>query len=205
MPPARRGGQDMEDVVGPGCTWCSSPLSWTTDQDCNTFEYSAVASSLRNPPANITFDATAFCSEFLKPLLTAVRTFNVMSSITTTTIEVEYIILFTLTSTAAPTITKIGMPGMSISAAASTTSHSAAAPSITASPVKSSVAKALGKRDFTVPDYMTPWYYYGRIDPACSCIITSANSPLYFSANETDTIYNTTISLTTTGTYTIYP
>jgi hypothetical protein len=85
------------------------------------------------------------------------------------------------------------MPGMSISAAASTTSHSAAAPSITASPVKSSVAKALGKRDFTVPDYMTPWYYYGRIDPACSCIITSANSPLYFSANETDTIYNTTI------------
>jgi hypothetical protein len=82
---------------------------------------------------------------------------------------------------------------MSIGVAASTTRASATRPTITASPVKSSVAKALRKRDFTVPEYMTPWYYYGRIDPACSCIITSANLPLYFSANETDTIYNTTI------------
>ncbi|KAE9372717.1 hypothetical protein N431DRAFT_457414 [Stipitochalara longipes BDJ] len=208
LPPIKRDVQNNEDIVGPGCTWCSVPLTWTTDQDCNTFEYSAVASSLRNPtirPANITFNATVFCSEFLKPLLTAVSTFNVTSRITTTTIEVEYLTLFTPTSTATSKAMSMDMPGMGLSTVMSATKTSAAASSITVSPSKSSVTKALGKRDFTIPDYMTPWYYYGRVDPACSCIITSANSPLYFSANETDTIYNTTISVTTTATYTIYP
>jgi len=87
----------------------------------------------------------------------------------------------------------MNMPGMSMNTVLPATKAASAAPSVTASPPKFSVGKALGKRDFTVPDYMTPWYYYGRVDPACSCIITSANSPLHFSANETSTIYNTTI------------
>jgi hypothetical protein len=86
----------------------------------------------------------------------------------------------------------MGIPGIGVSTLATVTKSSSASPSVTLSP-KTKSALALGKRDFTVPDYMTPWYYYGRIDPACSCIITTANSPLHFSAVETDTIYNTTI------------
>jgi hypothetical protein len=87
----------------------------------------------------------------------------------------------------------MNMAGMGLSTVVSAKQTSAAAPSVTVSPSKFRLAKDLGKRDFTVPDYMNLWYYYDRVDPACSCIITSANSPLYFSANETDTIYNTTI------------
>jgi hypothetical protein len=86
---------------------------------------------------------------------------------------------------------EMGMPGMGISTMVSAKKTPSAQP--TAAPSPKSVAHALKKRDFTVPDYLTPWYYYGRIDPACSCIITSANPPLHFSAKETDTVYNTTI------------
>ena len=85
----------------------------------------------------------------------------------------------------------MGMPGMGMSTVVSAKKTASALP--TAAPSPKSVAHALKKRDFTVPDYLTPWYYYGRIDPACSCIITSANSPLQFSAKETDIVYNTTI------------
>jgi hypothetical protein len=85
----------------------------------------------------------------------------------------------------------MGMSGMSTLASVKKTSTLPASPGVT--PSSKSALAQLGKRDFTIPDFTTPWYYYGRIDPACSCIITSANSPLHFSAIETDIIYNTTI------------
>lgn len=89
------------------------------------------------------------------------------------------------------TATSMNMgPPASASASAGKTSSIQA--SITPSPT-SKLAPALAKRDFTMPDFLEPWYYYGRIDPACSCIIKSANPPLHFSASKTDTVYNTTV------------
>ena len=79
--------------------------------------------------------------------------------------------------------------GMGMSTVATPQKTASALPSITPSP-KSGLVPALEKqegRDFTVPDFMVPWPYYGRIDPGCSCIITSANPHVPFSAVETDT------------------
>jgi hypothetical protein len=32
LPPVERDVDAQITVVGPGCTWCSTPLAWTTDQ-----------------------------------------------------------------------------------------------------------------------------------------------------------------------------
>jgi hypothetical protein len=56
-----------------------------------------------------------------------------------------------------------------------------------------STPHALGKRDFTVPDYLTDWYFYGRLDPGCSCIITSALPSIVTSSTTTSTSYHVTL------------
>lgn len=180
-------------VVSSGCQWCS-PGPWTTDTACNTYEYSAVASSMRNPPASIAFDASAFCSEFLRPLTTQLSIINVVGETTTSTSSAEYFTMFTSTPTQAASTT--------IKQSARKTAS--APPHITPT-AKLGVVPILEKRDFTVPDYLTAWYYYGRLDPACSCIITSASPSLLVSATETDTVYKYTVNTTITDTYTIYP
>ncbi len=60
-----------------------------------------------------------------------------------------------------------------------------ALPTITPSP-KLEAGQELKARDFTVPQYLEDWYFYGRIDPACSCIITSAAPSILI--EETDTV-----------------
>ncbi|RDL37224.1 uncharacterized protein BP5553_04657 [Venustampulla echinocandica] len=172
--------------IGSGCSWCT-PGPWKTDPACSTYEYSAVASSMRNPPSGISFDVTSFCSEFLRPLVTDISIIDITSGTTTSTSTVISLIMFTPTSTApSTTTTAMGMAPHP---------HGAApvSPVITASP-KLGVAPAIKKRDFTVPQYLEPWYFYGRLDPGCSCIITSALPSLRFSATETSTHYNITMA-----------
>lgn len=43
-----------------------------------------------------------------------------------------------------------------------------------------------------MPGYLEDWYYYGRLDPGCSCLITSAMPSLLLSATETTTAYDIT-------------
>lgn len=50
----------------------------------------------------------------------------------------------------------------------------------------------LDRKDFTVPDYLTAWYFYGRLDPGCSCIITSAGPSIVTSETTTMTSYKVT-------------
>ncbi|CAG8971498.1 hypothetical protein HYALB_00002082 [Hymenoscyphus albidus] len=51
---ANREGDIIEEhlgkrtAVGIGCTWCSAG-PWKVNEACATYEYSAVASSMRNP------------------------------------------------------------------------------------------------------------------------------------------------------------
>lgn len=59
---------------------------------------------------------------------------------------------------------------------------------------KLEIQSALRKRDFTVPDYLTDWYFYGRIDPGCSCIITSALPSIVTSSTTTSTSYHVTLA-----------
>ncbi|TVY71234.1 hypothetical protein LSUE1_G008611 [Lachnellula suecica] len=66
-------------------------------------------------------------------------------------------------------------------------------------------AAAVEIKDFTVPDYLEGWYWYGRLVDGCSCIITSAAPSITISATETDTLYTYTTSTTFTSVYTIYP
>ncbi|KAE8445970.1 hypothetical protein EG329_012609 [Mollisiaceae sp. DMI_Dod_QoI] len=148
-------------------------------------------------PASVTLDATAFCSEFLRPLVTQLSIINISGGTTTSTATVESLIYFSPTSTSTSTST-------SVSSASHSKSTTPAFPDVTALP-KLEVAEAIKKRDFTVPDYLTDWYFYGRIDPGCSCIITSAAESILISATLTSTHYRVTVSTTVTETYTIYP
>ncbi|CZR66407.1 uncharacterized protein PAC_16308 [Phialocephala subalpina] len=78
-------------------------------------------------------------------------------------------------------------------------------PAPTKPPSANLVRVELEKKDFTVPDYLTAWYFYGRLDPGCSCIITSAGASIVISETTTMTSYKVTKSTTVTETYTIYP
>jgi hypothetical protein len=53
-------------------------------------------------------------------------------------------------------------------------------------------AKILKTQDFTVPQYLEDWYWYGRLEYGCSCIITQALPSLLVSATTTNTVYNFT-------------
>ncbi|PVH86039.1 hypothetical protein DL98DRAFT_567904 [Cadophora sp. DSE1049] len=165
---------------------------------CNSYEYYAVASSMRNPPDEIKFDATSFCSEFLRPLITDLSIVKVTSATTTSTSVVISLVY------ASPVTTKTSIPAKTTSLSTPTTTSSP--PLITTSPVPlPAPANALKKRSFTVPEYLEPWYFYGRLDPGCSCIITSADPSILISATETSTVYEFTVSTTVTEVYTIYP
>ncbi|KAL2061783.1 hypothetical protein VTL71DRAFT_7161 [Oculimacula yallundae] len=165
--------------TGSGCTFCT-PGPWTTSVACNSYEYFAVASSMKNPPDTITFNATSFCSEFLRPLITQLSVVTVTSPITTSTsVDISLVYLTPLATKTSPILT-------------ATASYSQSAAMTTASP-ESNPALAVKKRNFTVPEYLEPWYFYGRLDPGCSCIITSASPSMLVSATETSTLYEYTV------------
>ncbi|KUJ09725.1 uncharacterized protein LY89DRAFT_740798 [Mollisia scopiformis] len=192
--PFDNNGIEKRDVTSSGCAWCS-PGPWTFDVACSTGEYYAVASSIENPPASVILNATAFCSEFLRPLVTDLSIINATGGTTTSTSTAYSLIMFTPTTTSSSMImTSTAKPKSTVSAP----------PSITPLPMPQ-IAAALLKRDFTVPDYLTAWYYYGRLDPGCSCIITSALPSIVTSPTTTSTSYYVTLSTTITETYTIYP
>ncbi|KAH7383682.1 hypothetical protein BKA64DRAFT_165279 [Cadophora sp. MPI-SDFR-AT-0126] len=187
---------EKRTAVGEGCSYCT-PGPWVTSAACNSYEYFAVASSMRNPPDQIKFDATSFCSEFLRPLITDLSIVKVTSPTTTSTSVVISLVY------ASPVTTKPSIPAKTT--ALSPTTQPAAL--ITTSPATtlSAPANGLKKRSFTVPEYLEPWYFYGRLDPGCSCIITSADPSILISATETSTFYEFTVSTTVTEVYTIYP
>ncbi|KAK0102942.1 hypothetical protein ONS95_000862 [Cadophora gregata] len=184
--------------VGEGCSYCK-PGPWVTSAACNSYEYFAVASSMRNPPDDIKFDATSFCSEFLRPLITDLSIVEVTSATTTSTSVVISLVYASPETTKPSTPTKTSPPS-------STATQTSSRP-ITTTSLTSIVSPAnyLKKRNFTVPEYLEPWYFYGRLDPGCSCIITSADPSILISATETSTIYQYTVSTTVTEVYTIYP
>jgi hypothetical protein len=64
-------------------------------------------------------------------------------------------------------------------------------PARTAAPIAERAA--LVKRDYTVPDYLTDWWYYGRLYPGCSCVISSAQPYSFTSYTETASVYNVTV------------
>ncbi|KAG9229198.1 hypothetical protein BJ875DRAFT_489142 [Amylocarpus encephaloides] len=165
-------------AIGYGCSGCA-PGPWLMNPACRTGEWYAVASSMKNPPATVMFDATAFCSEFLLPIMTSLSIVTVTGDTTISTSTDIRLTLFKPTQT-------------------QTTPH------ITPTP-KPKIAVVSKPGEFTVPEYMEDWYYYGRLYPGCSCIITSASPSSLTSMTETTTLYSVTLSTTITETYTIYP
>ncbi|KAG4418807.1 hypothetical protein IFR04_008089 [Cadophora malorum] len=188
---------EKRTAIGEGCSYCT-PGPWITSAACNSYEYFAVASSMRNPPDEIKFDATSFCSEFLRPLITDLLIVKVTSATTTST-SVIISLVYASPSTAKPSI-----PAKTNSLSTPTRESSPALITTSPGPL-TAPANAIKKRSFTVPEYLEPWYFYGRLDPGCSCIITSADPSIRVSATETSTFYNFTVSTTVTEVYTIYP
>ncbi|KAH6716882.1 hypothetical protein BKA61DRAFT_733119 [Leptodontidium sp. MPI-SDFR-AT-0119] len=167
--------------IGSGCTFCT-PGPWVTSAACNSYEYFAVASSMKNPPDTIIFNATSFCSEFLRPLITQLLVVKVTSATTTSTSVVISLVYYTPPAIKTPILST------------SSLTSPQATPTITASPKPNpGLAPAIKKRSFTVPEYLEPWYFYGRLDPGCSCIITSADPSILISATETSTFYEYTV------------
>ncbi|KAG4429130.1 hypothetical protein IFR05_015384, partial [Cadophora sp. M221] len=87
--------------IGSGCTFCT-PGPWVTSAACNSYEYFAVASSMKNPPDTIIFNATSFCSEFLRPLITQLSVVKVTSATTTSTSVVISLVYYTPPATKTP-------------------------------------------------------------------------------------------------------
>ncbi|EPE30477.1 hypothetical protein GLAREA_03444 [Glarea lozoyensis ATCC 20868] len=192
---ASPGVEVKRDEIGSGCHWCSEG-PWTTATECDSGEYWAVANSMRNPPENVTLDVTAFCSQFLRPLVTDTSVITETAGTTIQTSTSIWLTLFTPTSTAPTTTIPTGFLKMR-------SPH--AAPEPTASPELRKPRADLAIQEYTVPEYLTDWYWYGRLDPGCSCIITSAAPSVHFSETSTTTLYDVTLSATVTETYTIWP
>jgi hypothetical protein len=137
----------------------------------------------------VKFDGSAFCSAYLRPIVSQVSTVTVTGPSTDT--EYWQTTITSIPSTTAPKTTSKSLRNPGPIPHPTISAH----PTITASPkiAERVDERGLQKRDYTVPDYLTGWWYYGRLDPGCSCIITSAMKSSFTSYTETASIYNVTV------------